>query len=239
MLQYNARAMTTPENHPRPTTTPPTEATQEPVTSGHFLRSSFVTGLVTAFPLLITLFLGRFAFDLLDRWADPISVFAFGRVVPGFGLAIFVVLIFLLGVIARNVVGRRILSFGERLFARIPVLRPIYLGAREVTRAFSAERTKSFRRVVLIPFPYADVRAVGFVTGEFTEPGPDGPVKLVSVFMPTTPNPTTGFYLVYPESVIRDTSLSVEEGVRLVISGGLVGGSSVRFFAPKEEEFRP
>jgi len=231
--------MTTPDTHPASTASPGTETTKEPASSGHFLRSSFVTGLVTAFPLLITLFLGRFAFDLLDRWADPISEVAFGRVVPGFGLAIFIVLIFLLGVIARNVVGRRFLAFGERLFARIPVLRPIYLGAREVTRAFSAERTKSFRRVVLIPFPYADVRAVGFVTGEFTEPGPDGPITLVSVFMPTTPNPTTGFYLVYPESAVRDTSLSVEEGIRLVISGGLVGGSSVRFFAPEGEERRP
>lgn len=230
--------MSTPANHSVSGTTAQSDAAPGPAAKGHFLRSSFVTGLVTAFPLLITLFLGRFAFDLLDRWADPISTYAFGRVVPGFGLAIFLVLILLLGVIARNVAGRKVLAFGERLFGRIPVLRPIYLGAREVTRAFSAERTKSFRRVVLIPFPYADVRAVGFVTGEFAEPGPHGPIHLVSVFMPTTPNPTTGFYLVYPESAIRDTSLSVEEGVRLVISGGLVGGSSVRFFAAPDGEFR-
>jgi uncharacterized membrane protein len=195
-----------------------------------FLRSRLVTGLLVAFPLVVTIFFGRFLFGLVDRWTDPISFYLFQRRIPGVGTALFVLLIFVLGVLGHNVLGRRILRIGDRIFARIPILRSIYLGTREVTRAFAGDRAKSFRRVVLIPFPNEGVWAIAFVTGEFKEPTAVGPRHLISVFMPTTPNPTTGFYLVYPEESIRPTGLSVEEALRLVISGGLVSTTQDRVF---------
>ena len=174
-----------------------------------FLRARFVTGLLVAFPLVVTMFFGRFLFDLIDRWADPISQQLFNRPVPGFGAAIFVLGIFLLGVLAHNVLGRRVLHWGEKIFARIPVLRAVYTGTREVTRAFASNRSRSFRRVVLVPFPAADVWGVAFVTGEFDEHTPEGKRRVVTVFMPTTPNPTTGFFLVYPANAVKATDLSV------------------------------
>ncbi len=195
-----------------------------------FLRTRFVTGLLVSFPLVVTLFFGRFLFDLIDRWADPISQQLFKRVVPGFGAALFVVAVFLLGVLAHNVIGRRILHWGEKVFERIPVLRAVYSGTREVTRAFASNRSRSFRRVVLVPFPAADVWGVAFVTGEFEEAVPDGKRRVVTVFMPTTPNPTTGFFLVYPVASVRETDLSVEEALRMVISGGLVSTTQERLF---------
>lgn len=195
-----------------------------------FLRNRLVTGLLVAFPLVVTIFFGRFLFDLVDRWADPISMQLFERRIPGVGTALFVIVIFVLGVLAHNVLGRRVLRIGDKIFARIPILRSIYLGTREVTRAFAGERAKSFRRVVLIPFPYDGVWSIAFVTGEFEEATPDGPRRLISVFMPTTPNPTTGFFLVYPETSLRTTNLSVEEALRLVISGGLVSATQDRVF---------
>jgi uncharacterized membrane protein len=195
-----------------------------------FLRSRLVTGLLVAFPLVVTIFFGRFLFGLVDRWTDPISLYLFQRRIPGVGTALFVLLIFVLGVLGHNVLGRRILRIGDRIFARIPILRSIYLGTREVTRAFAGDRAKSFRRVVLIPFPNEGVWAIAFVTGEFDETTPEGPRHLISVFMPTTPNPTTGFFLVYPEDSIRPTGLSVEEALRLVISGGLVSAAQDRVF---------
>ncbi len=194
------------------------------------LRARFVTGLLVAFPLVVTMFFGRFLFDLIDRWADPISRQLFDRVVPGFGAAIFVVGIFLLGVLAHNVLGRRVLQWGERIFARIPVLRAVYSGTREVTKAFASNRSRNFRRVVLVPFPTGDVWGVAFVTGEFDEITPEGPRRVVTVFMPTTPNPTTGFFLVYPAASVKETSLSVEEALRMVISGGLVSTTQERLF---------
>jgi uncharacterized membrane protein len=195
-----------------------------------YLRNRLVTGLLVAFPLVVTIFFGRFLFGLVDRWADPISLYLFERRIPGVGTALFVLLIFVLGVLAHNVLGRRLLRIGDRLFARIPILRSIYLGTREVTRAFAGDRTKSFRRVVLIPFPYDGVWGMAFVTGEFEETTPGGPRRLISVFMPTTPNPTTGFFLVYPEASVRTTDLTVEEALRMVISGGLVSATQDRIF---------
>ncbi len=195
-----------------------------------FLRARLTTGLLVAFPLVVTLFFGRFLFDLIDRWADPISRQLFGRPIPGFGAAIFVIGIFLLGVLAHNVIGRRVLHWGERMFARIPVLRAVYTGTREVTKAFASNRSRSFRRVVLVPFPTMDVWGVAFVTGEFDEHAPAGTRRVVTVFMPTTPNPTTGFFLVYPLTSVKETDLTVEEALRLVISGGLVSATQERLF---------
>ncbi len=195
-----------------------------------FLRSRFITGMLVAFPLVVTLFFGRFLFGLMDSWADPISNRLFGHRMPGMGAAFVVVLIFALGVVAHNVIGRRLLSKGDKLFARIPFLRSIYVGAREVTRAFASNRTRSFRRVVLVPFPSEGVWSVAFVTGEFDEPTAGGSRRAVAVFMPTTPNPTTGFFLVYPITAVRPTDLTVEEALRMVISGGLVSSGKTRLF---------
>lgn len=200
-------------------------------TVGGFLRSRFLTGLVVAFPLVFTLFLGRFLFDLIDRWADPISRELFGRVVPGVGAAVFLLVIFCLGILGHNVLGRRVLKLGDRILERVPVLRPVYKGAREVTRAFGRDRTKGFRRVVLIPFPGPGVWSIGFLTGEFEAATEGGSEPMCAVFMPTTPNPTTGFYMIYPRSTVRDTTLSVEEAIRMVISGGLVASEQPRIFA--------
>jgi len=141
-----------------------------------------------------------------------------------------VLAIFLLGVLAHNVIGRRVLHWGERIFARIPVLRAVYTGTREVTKAFASNRSRSFRRVVLVPFPSHEVWGVAFVTGEFEDHTPDGPRSVVTVFMPTTPNPTTGFFLVYPLAAVKETDLSVEEALRMVISGGLVSSTQERLF---------
>lgn len=195
-----------------------------------FLRSRFITGILVAFPLVVTLFFGRFLFGLMDRWADPISIRLFKHRMPGMGTALVVVLIFALGVIAHNVIGRRLLSKGDKLFAHIPVLRSIYMGAREVTRAFASNRTRSFRRVVLIPFPSDGVWSVAFVTAEFNERTPEGTRRVIAVFMPTTPNPTTGFFLVYPSAAVRPTDLTVEDALRMVISGGLVSTGQEKLF---------
>jgi uncharacterized membrane protein len=197
-----------------------------------FLRSRFVTGALIAFPLAVSVFFGRFIFGLLDSWSYPISKKLFGQPIPGAGAALAIIIIFTLGILGHNVIGRRFLKLGERLLARVPLLRPIYVGAREVTRAFSHDRTKGFRRVVLVPFPLEDVWVVAFLTGEFETATDEGPRRMASVFMPTTPNPTTGFYMLYPIEKVRSTAISVEEAVRMVISGGLVSPDPRRIMTP-------
>jgi uncharacterized membrane protein len=196
-----------------------------------YLRSRFVTGALVAFPLAVTIFFGRFLFGLLDRWSYPISQKLVGYPIPGAGALLAVLLVFALGMLAHNVLGRRILRVGERLISRVPVIRPIYTGAREITRAFGADRTKAFRRVVLIPFPTQGVWSIGFLTNEFDADTGAGSQRMISVFMPTTPNPTTGFYMLLPAAMAIESHLTVEEAVRLVISGGLLSPDPGRFFA--------
>lgn len=197
-----------------------------------YLRSRVITGILVALPLVITLFFARFLFNLLDRWSYPISERLVGHPIPGAGAVLSLLLVFSLGVLAHNVFGRRILRFGEAIIARVPVLNSVYLGSREVTRAFSSDRTKSFRRVVLIPYPVNGSWAIAFVTAEFTTTTPSGPCRMVSVFMPSTPNPTTGFYIIYPEAMVQDTDLTVEEAARMVISGGILAPHPDRVVRP-------
>lgn len=201
-----------------------------------FLRSRFVTGLIVSFPLAVTLFFGKFLFNFLDRWAYPLGNRVFGRPVPGLGAAVALVLVFLLGVAAHNVLGRRLLRGAEKLLVRIPILRPIYLGAREVSRAFSAERAEGFRRVVLIPYPCEGSWCIAFQTAEFEISSPSGPITMITVFMPTTPNPTTGFFLAYPKTAVKATPLSVEEAIRTVISGGLAAPNLARLFVGESDD---
>ena len=198
-----------------------------------YLRSRFLTGLLIGFPLVVTVFFARFLFNLLDRWSYPITTKLVGYPLRGVGASLAVVLLFLLGMLAHNVIGRRILRFGEHLIERVPVLRSIYVGTREVTRAFGSDRARSFRRVVLIPYPLEGSWCLAFVTSEFDQETPNGPRRMISVFMPSTPNPTTGFYLIYPWDRVRSTNLTIEEAARLVISGGILAPDPSRIVPPE------
>jgi uncharacterized membrane protein len=194
-----------------------------------YLRSRLITGILVALPLVITLFFGRFLYRLLDSWSYPLSARVFGYTVPGIGAVLALLLIFVLGELAHSVVGRRVLRGGESAIARIPVVRSVYLGTREVTRAFSGDRARSFRRVVFIPYPIESSWCLAFVTAEFEVRTETGSSRMVSVFMPSTPNPTTGFYLIYPIEKVLATDLSIEEAGRMVISGGILAPHQSRF----------
>ena len=121
---------------------------------------------MVAFPLVVTIFFGRFVFELLDRWFRPISRHLFGFPVPGVGLLLFLLGLYLLGLLATNVFGSRLLNLFERVISRLPAVGPIYQGARKITEAFQLRGSNRFRRVVLVPFPGPGLQSVGFVTQE-------------------------------------------------------------------------
>jgi len=177
---------------------------------------------LVVFPLVITLFFARFIFGLLDRWFLPISERLFGVEIPGIGFILFVIALFALGILATNIFGGRLLDFVEKRVAGIPLLSPIYQGARQITEAIQIRGTTDFRKVVLLDFPREGLRSVGFVTREFAGPTVfcDEPSALV--FVPTTPNPTTGFLVALPNSELEVLDITVEQGVKLLISGGLL-----------------
>jgi uncharacterized membrane protein len=189
---------------------------------GSWLRRRLAMGFLVAFPLVITLFFARFLFTLLDRWFRPISQMLFERQIPGIGFAIVLLALLLLGVIATNVLGSRLLNFFERRIARIPLLSPIYQGARQITEAIQIRESREFQRVVMLQFPNDGVRAVGFVTRELPFPTSFSEENSALVFVPTTPNPTSGFLVNARERDMETLDISVEEGIKMVISGGLL-----------------
>ncbi|MCG6961920.1 MAG: DUF502 domain-containing protein [Acidobacteria bacterium] len=186
------------------------------------LRKRLVVGFLVAFPLVVTVFFALFLFDLLDRWFRPVARHYFGFPIPGIGAALSLLGLYLLGLLATNVLGGRILSFFERRIARIPLLSPIYQGARQVTEALQARETYQFRKVVLVRFPHNDVRSLGFVTREIDRPSRFADEASLLVFVPTTPNPTSGFLISVRKRDVTELNIPVEAGVKLVISGGLV-----------------
>jgi uncharacterized membrane protein len=187
-----------------------------------WFRRRFIVGLLVAFPLIVTLFFANFLFDILDPWFHPISMFLFDRQIPGIGFALVLIGIFLLGMVSTNMIGGRLIGFFERRVSWVPFLSQIYRVTRQITEAIQIRDSGQFQRVVLLPFPHPGVKSVGFVTREFRRPTRFGAEPTTIVFVPTTPNPTSGFLVAVPEQDLIPLDVSVEEGAKLVISAGLI-----------------
>jgi len=198
-----------------------------------FLWRSFLTGLLVIFPALLTIFI----LQLLGGWIVQVVINPLARllspwVAPGWGTVMartaiwvgFVVFVILLGIGTRILVVRRLLNMGEGLVRRVPMVGKIYGTVREIAEAFGGGRRGAFTRVVLLQWPRPGLYAVGFVTsqseGEVQEKTPG---TVVSVFVPTTPNPTSGYLILAERDQLIPMEMSVEDGMRLVISGGVSG----------------
>ena len=199
---------------------------------GRWVRNRLLVGFMVAFPLVVTIFFGRFIFGLMDRWFRPISDRLFGQPLVGVGLVVSLIILLLLGIAATNVIGARLLSFFEKRITGVPLLSPIYQGARQITEAIQLHDAAEFRRVVLLPFPNQNVRSLGFVTRDFRGATAFGEEATALVFVPTTPNPTSGFLVAVKQADLTTLEISVEEGVKLVISGGLL--TPTRLLAPSQ-----
>ncbi|MEE4272961.1 MAG: DUF502 domain-containing protein [Thermoanaerobaculales bacterium] len=189
---------------------------------GRWIRRRFAVGFLVVLPMVITLFFARFIFRLLDEWFLPISERIFGVEIPGLGFALFIILLFILGIIATNLIGGRLLDFFERRVAGIPLLSPVYQGARQITEAIQIRGTTDFRKVVMLEFPRDGLRSIGFVTREFSGATEFCGEPSALVFVPTTPNPTSGFLVAVPQRELEVLDITVEQGVKLLISGGLL-----------------
>ena len=149
-----------------------------------------------------------------------------GFAVPGLGLVISVILLFLLGIVASNFIGKSLIKSGENLLARVPVVSPIYNSLKQIVQTVAAQKDRAFRDVCLIEYPKKDVWAIGFVTADLSgEPAKALGDDMVCVFVPTTPNPTSGFLLFVQKDNIQILDMTPEEGAKMIISGGMVSGS--------------
>ncbi len=187
----------------------------------HF-KAKLLTGLFVLIPLLVTLYVVFVIAAFLDGIASPvltnISLALFDRslYIPGVGLLLFIVITYVTGVVTSNYAGKRLLFYGEALLKRIPFVKSIYGSTKDLMEAFSSEKLKSFREVALVQFPRKGQYALAFVTGRMRR----GQETYCSVFAPTTPNPTSGYLLVVPETELILLSISVEDAIKYIISLG-------------------
>lgn len=193
------------------------------------LRNYFLTGLVVAAPIGLTIWIVRWFIDLIDTWFTPLipqqyqpdNYLPFD--IPGLGLLIAFVLLTLLGALTANFFGRTVLNFGERIVSRMPVVRSIYGALKQIFETVISQSAASFREVGLIEYPRKGLFCIVFITtqtkGEIVDKAGH---ELISVFLPTTPNPTSGFLLFVPRQDVKVLDMTIEEGAKLIISAGLV-----------------
>ena len=188
------------------------------------VRNIMITGIILLTPLLLTVWILYVFAHRLDSFFQPIITPWLGYRIPGLGIILALLLVFITGLIAPNYLGRRIQRELERLIMRVPVVRSIYGTIRKVIEALHPERGREFKRVVLVPYPRRGMYALAFLTGEAGVPegresGSDG--RWYYVFIPHTPNPTTGHVIVVPEKDILAVEMTPQEVFQLLVSAGL------------------
>lgn len=187
------------------------------------LRRYFITGLIVFLPVAVTLSILLWLFRTLDSFLGRLFTLLIGRPIPGLGLLASVAVILVIGLLATNVIGRRIVGWFDRLMLRIPLARSIYSATKQLSDSIFGQRRAAFQRAVLIEWPRLGVYTVGFVTGESKgEAQVKTPKRVLNVFVVSTPNPTTGFLVLVPEDQVISLEMSVEDALKMVMSGGIV-----------------
>ena len=183
------------------------------------VKRTFFTGLVVVVPILITAFTLYWLFNLLDGFLSPLIHQILGREIPGLGILIEIVIIFAMGVVATNVLGSRILTWFQDLLMRTPVIKNIYPTIKQLVEAFHPSSSSSFKKVVLVEYPKVGTFTVGFLTSEVTIKGAAQNQRLYSVYLPTN-NLYLGMVALFREEDMIMTNFTIEEGLKIVLSGG-------------------
>jgi uncharacterized membrane protein len=221
-----------------------------PVSGRGRIRNYFLTGLIVAGPVAITIYLIWSFVNWVDGLVRPFIPPAFRPEtylpvqIPGFGLIIAFLALTLLGFLTANLVGRKMVEFSERILERMPVVRPLYRGLKQVFETLFSKSASTFRTVGLVEFPAPGMWSLVFLS---TPPGADITARLptqeehVSVFMPCTPNPTTGFFFFVPRREVIELDIPVEAAAKLIMTAGMIqpgGGSEQRRLAALAESAR-
>lgn len=197
---------------------------------GAALRNNFLTGLVVVAPVLITVYIIWAIVTFVDSRIVPWVPSVYNpstyieHNIPGFGLFVFAVLTTIVGYFTKNFLGREILRAVEGMVGRMPIIRPIYNGLKQIVETILNQSTTSFQQACLIEYPRRGIWAIAFIVSETTGEIPEraGSPELVSVFMPCAPNLMTGYVMFLPATDVTILDMSVEEAIKAVISGGLV-----------------
>lgn len=192
------------------------------------LRRYLIAGLLVWLPIVATVVILKFLIDVVDRsllllpeFAQPENLIGFR--VPGLGFLLSGVVLLLTGMVVTNLLGRNMVKVWEGLLARIPVVRAIYSASKQLTETLFGGAGKSFRKVVLVRYPHSGLWALAFLTGDgMPEANRKTGHDLVHIFVPTTPNPTSGFFLMVPREDMIELDMPVDVGIKLILSAGAV-----------------
>ncbi|ODA68640.1 hypothetical protein A7A08_00471 [Methyloligella halotolerans] len=220
--------------------------------SSHFLarlRGYFLTGLIVVGPIAITIYVVWWFINLVDNWVKPLIPQDYLPEtylpvnIPGVGLIVGILGLMFIGALMANLFGRTLFSYGEILLDRMPVVRGVYRLLKQIFQSIFADTGHSFKKVGLIEFPRQGVYAVAFISGEtpseVKEKAGDKDDEIITVFMPNAPNPTTGFVMFMPAKDVQILDMTVEEGVKLVLSAGLVSPDKERSIAELQKDVAP
>lgn len=192
------------------------------------MRRYLVAGLLVWVPVGVTILIIKFLVDLMDQTllllpasVQPANLLGFR--IPGLGIVLTLVVVFVTGMVVTNLFGRQLMRIGELVLARIPVVRSIYSSVKQLTETLFSNSGQSFRKVVLVPYPHPGSWTMGFLTGVGSGEVRDRLGReVMNVFVPTTPNPTSGFFLIVPREDVVELDMSVDDGLKMLLSVGVV-----------------
>ena len=200
------------------------------------IKKSFLAGIIVIIPIGLTVYVLRAVFDMSlavgGKIAEPLKKIV-DDAFPGFdllasisGLLLVLFTLIIIGFLARNVAGRRVVKWIDNLFKKIPLISMVYTTTKQIIESFSGGRENSFSKVVFVEYPRKGVWTLGFVTKETKN---DNNQRFYNLFVPTTPNPTSGFFLIIPIDDVKETDINVEEGFQMIVSSGMVSGDKTPF----------
>lgn len=189
------------------------------------IKKLFVGGLIFLLPITITFALFNFFFHLIKSWLIPLRKLEipFLEAIPHYEILLIICFIFLVGALLRFFILRPIVQLLEDVFSRIPLIRVVYSGIKQLIHAFTSHDQLSFKKIVIVEFPLKGIYSIGFLTSQVPHQiSPKTNEKYVNIYVPTTPNPTTGFFIMVPEGHYTETDLTRQEATALIISGGIL-----------------
>ena len=202
---------------------------------GH-MRTRLVSGLLVLIPFAVTLFILKLLLSSITSCARPVMRPLAGElpeyVLTGIAFVIAVLLIYLAGLIANYIIGIRLIHWFEALLLKMPIVKSVYSAVKHAVETFSSPTRTTFKGVALVDFPRKGSLAVGFITGTIFDPHGK---TLYTVFISTTPNPTAGFVVILPEAEVHLTDISVEDGMKMIMSVGILSPPSYRFIKGNEK----
>ncbi len=195
-------------------------------------KSNFLAGIITVLPLFVTYIFFSWVMKFLHKYLNFIPhklfpdntllIVAFEIVL----LSLIIFTVYLIGILTSHYIGKQILKVGEKILNRIPLIRSVYTGSKQIIESFTLDK-KKFMDVVLVEYPRKGIYVLGFVTGNIKVKG-KRKKELVPVFIPSTPNPTTGFMVLFKKSEILPLTITPEAAIKLIISGGIIGSNTLK-----------